>query len=156
MAAVDGGSTEDAGSDPDGGLSSDDDGSASGDDGDGGSVDDASSGIDAIAPSTCPAGATVETEPNDTMSEANTFSGVACGTIEPSTDVDWWTFTLAATAKTVGIGFNGNVHLVITAAGNTVDVPGSTPLPFAPGTAYYVEVIGNGGAGGAYQITESQ
>jgi hypothetical protein len=142
-----------------GGMQGGDDGGGASNEGgpatDGGGNNGGGDGGGLVAPSACPAsGATNETEPNDTMAQANAFTDTACGAIDPASDVDWWKFTLSASAKTIALAYHGQVKLVIQSQGDTVTLPGSTSIPFHPGADYFVTVTSASGNKESYTLVQ--
>lgn len=95
------------------------------------------------------AGCESETEPNDNENQANLLSSSLCGQIGTNSDVDFLTFTLPMSAKTMKLTFDGPVTLKVSVDGaNSVTLKaGSTQgVPFVKGKPYFIEVQGTKGA----------
>lgn len=84
-----------------------------------------------------------EDEPNDNEDDANDVVGSICGQASKD-DVDFLTFDLPQSAKTVKLTFEGQVTLKVTVnGGNGVTLrPGNSQgIPFVRGGTYVVEVL---------------
>lgn len=94
--------------------------------------------------SMCAATSTVETEPNDTAAQANTFAGKTgsfCGSISSALDTDFVTFTLPAGTKGLGYALkfsNGGIGAVAVVNGQTF--PLQNGLPLVVGAPYVVKI----------------
>ena len=94
-------------------------------------------------PGTC----TPETELNNEPSTANTLAGSVCGSLLPSTELDFLTFTLKQGTKTMDFTFTGNVKLRIFVEGHDpveLSPQSNPPIPFVVGKPYLVRIGANG------------
>lgn len=94
-------------------------------------------------PGTC----TPETELNNEPSTANTLAGSVCGSLLPSTELDFLTFTLKQGTKTMDFTFTGNVKIRIFVEGHDVvelTPQSNPPIPFVIGKPYLVRIGANG------------
>jgi len=118
---------------------------------------DGGDGGDGAASEGGTSGTSAETESNDTAGTANALllNGVECGQIAPATDVDFFKFTLPASAQTMQITFEGNVTLKFT-VGSDAPVtltPSNFPqVGFHPGSEYTIEVHSFDGQPQTYAI----
>jgi hypothetical protein len=86
---------------------------------------------------------TPEQEPNNTAATANVLAPVRCGNIDTPQDVDFLTFTLQPTTRSMRIKFDGKVKLTVNVEGNPAVVLTTgtdVAVPFVMGKPYYVEV----------------
>jgi len=90
-------------------------------------------------PSDCPR----EDEPNDDAADANELDPVRCGTVSASDEVDFLTFKLKSSTKSLALTFTGRVRLRVTVKGqDAIEITPEKPLPvpFVRGEEYTVQV----------------
>jgi hypothetical protein len=93
---------------------------------------------------------TPETESNNDPTTANQLAGSVCGTLNPTSELDYLTFTLPANTKTMDLTFQGNVKLLVSVEGLApVELSPSSnpPVPFAPGKKYLIKISAASGGG---------
>jgi hypothetical protein len=95
-------------------------------------------------PGTC----TQETESNNEPSDANELKGSVCGSLLPSGELDFLTFTLKQGTKTMDFTFRGDVKITILVEGNEkveLSPTSNPPIPFVVGKPYVVRISANSG-----------
>ena len=85
---------------------------------------------------------------NNEPSAANELVGSVCGTLLPSAEFDYLTFTLKQGTKSMDFTFSGNVKILITVGDEKVELSpqSNPPIPFVVGKPYLVRIGSNGGA----------
>lgn len=92
---------------------------------------------------------TKESEPNDSKDTANPLDRAVCGEVEASGgDVDFFTFELAATSKSLRLTYEGKVTVKVDVQGNSFVLGSGTDVPFVADAPYYVQVKAASGSGG--------
>jgi hypothetical protein len=91
---------------------------------------------------------TRETELNNEPGDANELQGSVCGSLLPSSELDFLTFTLKQGTKTMDFTFRGDVKITIVVEGHEkVELSPSSnpPIPFVVGEPYIVRISANSG-----------
>ena len=105
----------------------------------------------ADATTTC----TKEVEPNNVRGDANPLATSVCGEIVVADeDVDFFTFTLKPTSKTLRITYEGKVTVRVDVQGNAFVLGSGSDVPFVANAPYFVQVkaSSSGSGGGAKAV----